>query len=82
MYPLLLKPSIKDYLWGGTRLKTEYKMESDLEKVAVEEYAGESVSPLLFTLTKYGIFSPHIFSALSVVPVHIAEKAQRQYSSS
>jgi mannose-6-phosphate isomerase len=23
-YPLLLKPVIKDYLWGGTRLKTEY----------------------------------------------------------
>ena len=34
MYPLLLKPPVKDYLWGGTRLKTEYKMESDLEKVA------------------------------------------------
>lgn len=23
-YPLLLKPVIKDYLWGGTRLKTEF----------------------------------------------------------
>jgi mannose-6-phosphate isomerase len=31
---LKLKPALKDYLWGGTRLKTEFKMESDLEKVA------------------------------------------------
>ena len=34
MYTLKLKPALKDYLWGGTRRKTEYKMESDLEKVA------------------------------------------------
>lgn len=34
MYTLKLKPALKDYLWGGTRLKTEFKMESDLEKVA------------------------------------------------
>lgn len=34
MHTLKLKPALKDYLWGGTRLKTEYKMESDLEKVA------------------------------------------------
>lgn len=29
MYPLLLKPPIKDYLWGGTRLKTEFNLECD-----------------------------------------------------
>lgn len=34
MYTLKLKPALKDYLWGGTRLKTEFKMETDLEKVA------------------------------------------------
>lgn len=34
MYTLKLKPVLKDYLWGGTRLKTEFKMETDLEKVA------------------------------------------------
>ena len=34
MYTLKLKPALKDYLWGGTRLKTEYKMETNLEKVA------------------------------------------------
>lgn len=34
MYTLKLTPALKDYLWGGTRLKTEYKMETDLEKVA------------------------------------------------
>jgi len=29
MYPLLLKPETKDYLWGGTKLKTEYGFYSD-----------------------------------------------------
>ena len=24
MYPLLLKPPIKDYLWGGTKLKADF----------------------------------------------------------
>ncbi|HHV51665.1 MAG TPA: class I mannose-6-phosphate isomerase [Clostridiales bacterium] len=28
-YPLLLKPAIKDYLWGGTRLKDEFGYESN-----------------------------------------------------
>ena len=28
-YPLLLKPVIKDYIWGGTRLKDEYGFETD-----------------------------------------------------
>lgn len=27
-YPLLLKPAVKDYLWGGTRLKTEFGYEA------------------------------------------------------
>lgn len=30
-YPLLLKPVIKDYLYGGTRLKTEFGFETDKE---------------------------------------------------
>lgn len=34
MYPLLLKPPVKDYLWGGTKLKTEYKYETDKQKAA------------------------------------------------
>lgn len=29
MYPLLLKPPVKDYLWGGTKLKEEYGLETD-----------------------------------------------------
>lgn len=28
-YPLLLKPVIKDYLWGGTRLITEFRFQTD-----------------------------------------------------
>lgn len=34
MYPYKLIPPLKDYLWGGTRLKEEYGMQSDLGKVA------------------------------------------------
>lgn len=34
MYPLLLKPPVKDYLWGGTKLITEYGYETEKEKAA------------------------------------------------
>lgn len=34
LYPLKLKAPLKDYLWGGTRLKTEYAKRTGLEKVA------------------------------------------------
>lgn len=34
MYPLLLKPSIKDYLWGGTKLKTDFDFETDKDIAA------------------------------------------------
>ena len=30
MYPLLLKPAVKEYLWGGNTLKTRFSIESDL----------------------------------------------------
>ena len=29
MYPLILKPVIKDYIWGGIRVKKEYGYNSD-----------------------------------------------------
>ncbi len=35
MYPLLLKPEIKDYLWGGTKLKSEYGLETE-KQIAAE----------------------------------------------
>lgn len=34
MYPLLLKPPIKDYLWGGTKLKTDFGFETEKDIVA------------------------------------------------
>lgn len=34
MYPLLLKPAVTDYLWGGSRLKTEFGYETDKEIAA------------------------------------------------
>ncbi len=62
-YPLLLKPVIKDYIWGGTRLKTDFQFETDME-IAAEgwvlschkdgtntvingEYAGKSFQEVL-----------------------------------
>lgn len=33
-YPLLLKPPIKDYLWGGTRLITDFGFETTSAKAA------------------------------------------------
>ncbi len=34
MYPLILKAPLKDYIWGGTKLKDEFGFESELERVA------------------------------------------------
>lgn len=33
-YPLKLHAPLKDYLWGGTRLREEYGKETDMDKVA------------------------------------------------
>lgn len=33
-YPLLLKPVLKDYIWGGERLKKEFGFESNTQTVA------------------------------------------------
>ncbi len=37
MYPLLLKPAVKNYLWGGTRLKTEFGF-TTAEDIAAEAW--------------------------------------------
>lgn len=34
LYPMKLKAPLKDYLWGGKRLKEEYHKETELDKVA------------------------------------------------
>lgn len=34
MYPIKLKPALKDYLWGGDRLKRDYGIETDMDIVA------------------------------------------------
>jgi len=34
MTPFLLSPAIKDYIWGGTRLREEFGKVSDLERLA------------------------------------------------
>lgn len=37
MYPLILKPPVKDYLWGGTKLITDYGYETD-KQIAAEAW--------------------------------------------
>ncbi len=32
MTPIKLKAPLKDYLWGGTRLKTDFGKKTDLER--------------------------------------------------
>ena len=65
---LKLKPALKDYLWGGTKLKTDFGFESNMEKVAegwmlschkdgeniVEngEYAGKTLSEVISICSK------------------------------
>jgi len=34
LYPLLLDAPLKDYLWGGQKLKTDFHKKTDLDKVA------------------------------------------------
>lgn len=34
LYPLKLAAPLKDYLWGGTKLKSQFNKETELEKVA------------------------------------------------
>lgn len=34
MYPMKLIPPLKDYIWGGTKLKTQWGKQTELEKVA------------------------------------------------
>lgn len=34
MYPMILKPAVKNYIWGGSRLKTEYNKKSEYDIVA------------------------------------------------
>ena len=34
MKPVKLTPAFKDYLWGGTKLRTEFGKDCDFEKIA------------------------------------------------
>ena len=34
MEPMKLKTAVKDYLWGGTRLREEYGVDAPLDKLA------------------------------------------------
>ncbi len=71
LYPLLLKAPVKDYLWGGTRLKEEFGFESEGDILAEAwvlsshkdgegivkngEYAGKALSDVLKIWGKDGI---------------------------
>lgn len=34
MYPLILEPTFKDYIWGGVRLRTEFNKKCNYDKIA------------------------------------------------
>ncbi len=34
MYPLKLTPAFKDYIWGGTKLRTDFNKKCDFQKIA------------------------------------------------
>ena len=42
MYPLLLKPAVKDYLCGGQRLKTQFGIET-YKEIAAEAWMLSSL---------------------------------------
>lgn len=51
---LKLEPAFKDYLWGGTKLKTEYKKQSDLDIVAESwELSNHSAGSSIITNGEY-----------------------------
>lgn len=52
LYPMLLEAPLKDYLWGGTRLKTKYGKKTELNKVAESwelscHKDGKALSPMV-----------------------------------
>lgn len=54
MEPILLRPSGKDYLWGGERLKTEYGKDLDLTPLAETwECSGHPDGPSYAVTGKY-----------------------------
>ncbi len=62
MYPLLLKPIVKDYLWGGNRLKTEYGFDCDTS-IAAEGWmlSCHSGGPSVVVNGKYtGMMLPEV----------------------
>ena len=53
MYPLLLKPPIKDYLWGGTKLKTDFGYETEKD-IAAEAWVLSCHKDGTNTVINYG----------------------------
>ena len=55
---LKLTPSCKDYLWGGSRLRTDFGIKSDLEPLAeawvLPATDGLTILPDGTTLADYG----------------------------
>ncbi len=58
LYPLKLKSPLKDYIWGGTRLKNEFNKKTDLSIVAESwelacHKAGTSIIEMVNTMDNY-----------------------------
>lgn len=79
MEPFLLQPACKDYLWGGTRLKTEYNKQCDL--VPLAETWECSIHPDGPSVVRNGEFKGQSLSdVLKVHPEFIGEKAEGIFS--
>ena len=67
MYPFILEPEVKDYMWGGNRLRMEFGIKSDHDRIAEAwmlscnpagastiangAYAGQTLTDVLFPHT-------------------------------
>ena len=56
MYPLLLEPPVKDYLWGGTRLKTDYHFKTDIFKRQMTYSTSKEIAANLVTVDASRVF--------------------------
>ncbi|MDD4095195.1 MAG: class I mannose-6-phosphate isomerase [Oscillospiraceae bacterium] len=79
LYPMLLKPALKNYIWGGSRLKSEFSVESE-DAIVAEAWmlscnpagestiingslAGKTLAEVLFSDIDHSLGRKMMFSA-------------------
>lgn len=66
--PVLLKPVFKDYIWGGTRLRTEYGKDCDYDRIAESWELSAHNEILAEFLRKGGVSEEHSLSSIAGIP--------------